>query len=92
LSAAGMPGSQEVIRVAKEANPHIQVFARSVHLREAASLRQAGADVVFSGEGEVALAMTEFMLRQVGATPEQIDLERERIRCELFDASTPSQT
>ena len=92
LSAAGMPGSQEVIRLAKEANPHIQVFARSVHLKEAASLRQAGADVVFSGEGEVALAMTEFMLRQVGATPEQIDLERDRIRHELFDASTRSQT
>jgi CPA2 family monovalent cation:H+ antiporter-2 len=92
LSTAGMPGSEEVIRLAKEANPHIQVFARSVHLREAASLRQAGADVVFSGEGEVALAMTEFMLRRIGATPEQIDLERDRIRRELFDASTPSQT
>jgi CPA2 family monovalent cation:H+ antiporter-2 len=92
LSAAGMPGSQEVIRLAKEANPDIRVFARSVHLREAAALRQAGADVVFSGEGEVALAMTEFMLRQVGATPEQIDLERDRIRRELFDVSTPSQT
>jgi monovalent cation:H+ antiporter-2, CPA2 family len=88
LSAAGMPNSQEVIRLAKEANPHIQVFARSVHLREATVLRQAGADVVFSGEGEVALAMTEFMLRQVGATPEQIDLERNRIRRELFDASS----
>ena len=80
LSAAGMPGSQEVIRLAKEANSHIQVFARSVHLREAAALRQAGADVVFSGEGEVALAMTEFMLRQIGATPEQIDRERDRLR------------
>ena len=88
LSAAGMPNSQEVIRLAKEANPHIQVFARSVHLREATALRHAGADVVFSGEGEVALAMTEFMLRRIGATPEQIDLERDRIRRELFDASS----
>jgi CPA2 family monovalent cation:H+ antiporter-2 len=84
LSAAGMPGSPDVIRLAKEVNPNIQVLARSVHLREAASLRSAGADVVFSGEGEVALAITEFMLRQVGATPEQIDLERDRIRREQF--------
>ena len=84
LSTAGMPGSQEVIRLAKELNPSIRVFARSVHLREAAALRQAGADTVFSGEGEVALSMTEFILRQVGATPEQIDRERDRIRRELF--------
>ena len=79
-----MPGSQEVIRLAKELNPSIRVFARSVHLREVAALRQAGADTVFSGEGEVALSMTEFILRQMGATPEQIDRERDRIRRELF--------
>jgi len=84
LSTAGMPGSQEMIRLARELNPGIRVFARSVHLREASALRQAGADSVFSGEGEVALSMTEFMLRQVGATPEQIDRERDRIRRELF--------
>jgi len=84
LSTAGMPGSQEMIRLAKELNPGIRVLARSVHLREASVLRQAGADTVFSGEGEVALSMTEFMLRQVGATPEQIDRERDRIRRELF--------
>jgi len=84
LSTAGMPGSQELIRLAKELNPAIRVFARSVHLREASALRQAGADAVFSGEGEVALSMTEFMLRQVGATPEQIDRVRDRIRREFF--------
>lgn len=84
LSTAGMSGSQELIRSAKECNPKIRVFARSVHLREASALRHAGADAVFSGEGEVALSMTEFMLRQVGATPEQIDRERDRIRREFF--------
>ena len=41
-------------------------------------LKQAGADVVFTGEGEVALALTEAILRRLGATPEQIDRERER--------------
>ena len=84
LTTAGMPGSQELIRLAKECNPSIRVFARSVHLREASALSRAGADTVFSGEGEVALSMTEFMLRQVGATPEQIDRERDRIRREFF--------
>jgi monovalent cation:H+ antiporter-2, CPA2 family len=84
LSTAGMPGSQELIRLVRELNPRVRVFARSIHLREAAAMRRAGADVVFSGEGEVALAMTEFMLRQLGATPEQMDRERDRIRHELF--------
>ena len=48
------------------------------------TLRQAGADVIFSGEGEVALSITEFILRQLGATAEQIDRERERMRNELL--------
>ena len=48
------------------------------------ALRRAGADVVFTGEGEVALTMTEFLLRQLGATPEQIDREKERLRADLI--------
>ena len=36
-----------------------------------------------AGEGEVAVTMTELILRQLGATPEQIDRERERSRAEL---------
>jgi hypothetical protein len=31
--------------------------------------------------------MTEFILRQLGATPEQIDHERDHIRAELFGAA-----
>ncbi len=34
----------------------------------------------------VALGMTEFILRQLGAGGEQIDRERDRIRDELFDS------
>jgi CPA2 family monovalent cation:H+ antiporter-2 len=46
-------------------------------------LQGAGAEVVVSGEGEVALALTEAILRRLGATPEQIDRERERVRVDL---------
>ena len=42
-------------------------------------LRSAGAEQVFAGEGEVALAMTEAVLRRLGATPDQIDRERVRV-------------
>jgi CPA2 family monovalent cation:H+ antiporter-2 len=72
-----------VIRQAHELNPKLFVVARSNYLSEVPALRAAGADLVFSGEGEVALAMTEFTLTRLGATPEQIDRERERVHREL---------
>jgi CPA2 family monovalent cation:H+ antiporter-2 len=84
LSSSYLETSDEVIRVIREVNPKILVFARATHLREVPALRRAGADVVFSGEGEVALTMTEFILRNMGATEEQIDRERDRVRRELF--------
>ena len=87
LSSSSMSGSPGTIRVARELNPKVLIFARSTYLREQPALREAGAAVVFSGEGEVALAMTEFLLRQLGATAEQVDRERERIRSELFVGS-----
>jgi monovalent cation:H+ antiporter-2, CPA2 family len=37
-----------------------------------------------SGEGEVARAMTETILSDLGATPEQIDCERARVHEELL--------
>jgi CPA2 family monovalent cation:H+ antiporter-2 len=84
LSASNLKNSQEVIRVAHECNPRVKVFARTSYLKEIPALTKAGADVVFTGEGEVAMTMTEFILRQLGASGEQIDRERDRIRAELF--------
>jgi CPA2 family monovalent cation:H+ antiporter-2 len=85
LSAAGMGRTEEVIRLARELNPKIRVFARTEYVQELPALRRAGADAVFSGEGEVALAITEFILLQLGATSEQVDRERARVRSELLD-------
>jgi len=59
------------------------VLARASYLRETAALRAAGADEVFSGEGEVALAFTAAILARLGATAEQLDRERARIHAEL---------
>lgn len=84
LSSSPGPGTSETVRLARELNPKLLILARSSYLREGAALRRAGADIVFSGEGEVAMAMTESMLRQLRATPDQVDRERERIRSELF--------
>jgi hypothetical protein len=38
---------------------------------------------VFSDEGQVAHALTEAVLQGVGASPEQIQIELERVRDEL---------
>jgi CPA2 family monovalent cation:H+ antiporter-2 len=87
LSASGLTEAEEVVRVARELNPDIRVLARSAYLRERTGLRKAGADEVYAGEGEVALAMTESVLRDLGASAEQIDRERVRVRGELFGES-----
>jgi len=95
LTSAGMQGSEEVIRLSLSLNPKLRIIARAVYLRDIPVLQLAGADAVFSGEGEVALNMTEHMLRNLGATDEQIDRERERVRVELLGgpiAAKPSAT
>jgi CPA2 family monovalent cation:H+ antiporter-2 len=84
LTSAGMRGSEEAIRVARALNSRVRVYARANYLREIPALRRAGADAVFAGEGEVALSMTEFILRRLGAGDDQIDRERDRIRRDLF--------
>jgi CPA2 family monovalent cation:H+ antiporter-2 len=87
LGSAGMANSAEVIRMARAANPDIRVLARTSYLRDVPLLHQAGADRVYSGEGEVALAFVEEILAGLGATPEQIDRERDRARGELSGAA-----
>ncbi|MFO0939070.1 MAG: cation:proton antiporter [Gemmataceae bacterium] len=84
LSASSLRNSEEIIRIARELNPRIRVLVRCSYLRDRTELSKAGANEVFSGEGEVALAMTEYVLRELGATAEQIDRERERVRDDLF--------
>jgi K+:H+ antiporter len=82
----GTPG---IILCARSINPTAHIFVRSAYLRDVPPLRRAGAEQVFAGEGEVALAMTEAVLRRLGATPDQIDRERARVREELMPGDEP---
>jgi monovalent cation:H+ antiporter-2, CPA2 family len=84
LIISGDAGAREITETARGLNPRVHIFVRSVYLRDVPPLRSAGAEQVFSGEGEVALAMTEAVLRRLGATADQIDRERDRVRAELF--------
>jgi monovalent cation:H+ antiporter-2, CPA2 family len=80
FAASGDP--EPVLRAAKELNPKIMILARITYVRQAAALRKAGAHTV-SAEGEVALGMTERLLRQLGATGDQLDRARDRVRSEI---------
>jgi CPA2 family monovalent cation:H+ antiporter-2 len=81
FTASGAPDA--VVRQAVGLNPDLLVLTRTGYLRDAAPLRAAGANVVVAAEVEVALAMTEHLLRQLGATADQLDRARDRVRAEL---------
>jgi CPA2 family monovalent cation:H+ antiporter-2 len=85
FAGSGSPGPS--IEMARELNPDLVVIARSTYLSESNTLADAGADVVVSSEGEVALAMAEVVLSSLGATPEQLDRARERVRANLVEAA-----
>ena len=85
FAAAGSP-PEAVVRLAKQLHPAIMVLARVAFIHESAELGQAGADVVIAAEAEVALAMAERLLTALGATAEQLDRERVRVRADLLSA------
>ncbi|MBG3878346.1 sodium:proton exchanger [Desulfovibrio oxamicus] len=72
--------AREIIEVARAVNPNVRILIHTTYLREAEALRAGGAEVVFSGEGAVALSLSTFLLRELGATDEQVEAERRRIR------------
>jgi monovalent cation:H+ antiporter-2, CPA2 family len=84
LSASGIQAPTEIIRLARELNENIRILARVAYVRERSSLQAAGADLVFSEEGEIALSMTEAILRDMGAGRKRIAREHDRLRQDLF--------
>ncbi len=73
-----------IISAARELNPRLRILTRASYLIQSDALRKAGANAIFSNEGEVALSMADFLMEQLGATDEQIDRERDRVRKDLF--------
>jgi monovalent cation:H+ antiporter-2, CPA2 family len=81
-----------LIQSAKELNPDVFVLARAIYMDDVTSLEGAGANRVVVGEAEVALAMSEQLLERLGATAEQLERERERVRIEVSSGGrTPDQ-
>jgi monovalent cation:H+ antiporter-2, CPA2 family len=85
IISTSTPEAATIISTARELNPRVRILTRSTYLVESEALRKAGADAIFSSEGEVALSMADFVMQQLGATDEQIDRERDRVRKDLFE-------
>jgi monovalent cation:H+ antiporter-2, CPA2 family len=79
FAASGTP-AEDVVRTARALNPNLRILARTTYLRDKAASQAAGADNVVAAEAEVALAFAEILMRELGATPDQTDRARERVR------------
>jgi monovalent cation:H+ antiporter-2, CPA2 family len=77
-------GRMAVIGTARMLNPNIRILSRAHYVGEAALLEEAGASEVVSEEAEVAVALAETLLKEVGAEPEAIAEKTDRIRASMF--------
>lgn len=82
ISSPTMP-ARDVLSAARTVHPGIRVLVHTAYLREAQALRAKESVAVFSGEGEVALTMSLYLMQLFGATEEQMVRESRRIRTEL---------
>lgn len=83
LSSPEIP-AKEVLEIARDVNPGIRLLVHTSFLSSAISLSEDRKIVAFAGESEVAMSMSEFLLRELGATEEQIERERRKIRLKFW--------
>jgi CPA2 family monovalent cation:H+ antiporter-2 len=72
-----------VILAAREIHPSIRVLVRARYLQERSMLEDVGATAVAYEEAEAAVALAEFVLREIGVPEERREREADRIRKEL---------
>ena len=82
LTSTSIP-AREVTSIARAVNPDIRILAHTAYVGETSALKELGVTAVFSGEREVALAMSEFLLRSQGAPEVYVQSELERVREKL---------
>jgi len=92
ILSADVEDAAEIVRQTRLLNPELRILVRCAHLREAAGLKRAGADVIAAGEAEVGVALAEAVTAgdamECGAAAQQ----REVIRGHLYrDATGPER-
>lgn len=82
ISASHAP-IREIVEEARSINPGIRTLVRAEYVNEEGALQSIKGAVVFTEEREIAISMAEYLMREFGATNEQIDNERRTIREDL---------
>ncbi len=72
-----------VVATAVRLNPAVKILSRARYLGERAMLEEAGASAVSYEEAEVAVAMAESLLQEIGAAKEDVERGKARIRSEI---------
>ncbi len=79
------------VTTAKDLNTGLRIFVRARYLPERLLLDSVGATAVAYEEAEAAVALSRFLLEDVGVSRERIESEAARVRGELaIDGSVPS--
>lgn len=86
ILSADVEDAAEIIRQARLLNPDLRVLVRCTHLRDAGSLRRAGASVIAAGEAEVGVALAEAVTAADEMDFGEAAEHREEIRKRLYDA------
>ncbi len=84
ILSADIEDAAEIIRQSRRLNPELRVLVRCAHLRDAATLQRAGADVVAAGEAEVGVALAEAVLAGDHLDNAEGATQRDAIRRRLY--------
>jgi monovalent cation:H+ antiporter-2, CPA2 family len=82
ISVADLPGAEDAIRAARDLNPNIEILARTGYLRGVPAHARLVRTRCSPAKAKVALALVSAILQNLGATPEQIERERDRVHME----------
>ncbi len=82
VTAVSAP-AREIAATARALNPKIEVMAHTTYMQQAEAMRTEGAQTVVAGEAEVALTLSAILLRNLGATEEQIARSRREYRTQI---------
>ena len=83
VSAASGTPAADIARTARLIRPSIRIVARASFLEEGAAARVAGAHRIVSAEAEVALAMAEAVLGELGVDDDDMQHARQKVRRSL---------
>jgi CPA2 family monovalent cation:H+ antiporter-2 len=88
ILTADVEDAAEIVRQARLLNPELHILVRCAHLRDAAGLKQAGANVVAAGEAEVGVALAEAVTASDNSDYRAIVERRDLIRSRLYEGDS----